>query len=191
MRNVLKFFIVIYGLMCLSSAFAEAFADMLPEGGVMPEISLTAPELPEHRTYLGLAEQGRFDISQIKADVLIIQIFSMYCPHCQREAPSVNSLHQRIENDRNLKDKVRMIGIGVGNSDFEVNFFRKTYHVLFPLFSDPDFSIHKKVGEVRTPYFICIKSNKDQTHRIFYSKLGPVGDADAFLNLISQQLRSK
>ncbi len=187
MRNVLKFFIVIYAVACLS----PAFANLLPEGGAMPEISLSVPQLPEHRTYLGLPEQGMFSLPQIKAEVLIIEIFSMYCPHCQREAPSVNSLHQKIENDKVLKSKVKMIGIGVGNSDFEVNFFRKTYHVLFPLFSDADFSIHKKIGEVRTPYFICIKINKDQTHSIFYSKLGPIQNADDFLNLISQQLQLK
>jgi len=187
MRNILKFFIVICAIVCLSSAFAN----LLPEGGTMPEISLPVPQLPEYRTYLGLGDEGEFNISKIKAEVLIIQIFSMYCPHCQREAPSVNNLYQKIENDKNLKDKVKMIGIGVGNSDFEVIFFRKTYNVLFPMFSDPDFSIHKKIGEVRTPYFICIRINKDKTHRIFYSKLGPVQDADAFLDLISQQLQLK
>jgi peroxiredoxin len=154
------------------------------EGGMLPKIRIHIPKDKGSKKYLGLKGSGKFVIPQIKAEVVIIEIFSMYCPHCQKNASIVNDLFSKIEGDKSLKDNIKLIGIGAGNSDFEVNFFRKTYDIKFPIFSDAEFSIHKLLGEVRTPYFIAIKINPDGTHKVVYSRLGGVYDPNEFLNTI-------
>lgn len=159
----------------------------LAEGKKLPDIELTIPKNQEHQQYLGLTGEGTFKIPQIKAKVVIIQIFSMYCPHCQREAPTINEFYRKIETSKNLKGKVKIIGIGAGNSDFEIDFFRKKYEVLFPLFPDGDFSIHKKTGEVRTPYFIGLRIMDNGKATIFYSQLGGPKNAQQFLNKLIQR----
>ena len=156
----------------------------LRKGGTLPAIKLDVPKDSAHRNYLGLSGEGLFDISQIKAEVVIIQIFSMYCPLCQREAFRVNELYENIEKNPNARGKLKLIGIGAGNSQFEVDIFLKTYEVPFPLFSDGDFSIHKSLGEVRTPYFIGFKINDDGSHEIFYSRVGGFEKAEEFLQLM-------
>jgi protein-disulfide isomerase len=54
---------------------------------VFSEITLPVPEKAGEREYLGLTGTSRSDIS-IKADLVILEIFSMYCPYCQKEAPN-------------------------------------------------------------------------------------------------------
>jgi len=168
--------------------YSLAFGSNVPpvKGDVLPDMKITVPQNATDRSYLGLERSGFFKIPQIKSKVVIIEIFSMYCPHCQREAPEINRLYSIIEDNPNLKDKIKLIGIGAGNSPFEVEVFRKKYNVPFPLFSDEDFYIHKCFGEVRTPYFFGVKINDDGTHRIFYSKLGEFKGAEPFLDLMLQ-----
>ena len=47
-------------------------------GEMLPEIILTAPDQTEHQKYLGIAGGKTFTIPEIEAEVVIIEIFSMY-----------------------------------------------------------------------------------------------------------------
>lgn len=151
------------------------------------DFNLPVPEDQAQKQYLGLLEGDHFSIGQVKAKIVIIEIFSMYCPVCQREAVNVNHLFQLIQNNASLKEHVKMLGIGAGNSSFEVDFFKKKYDIKFPLFSDTDFSLHKKIGEVRTPHFFGVTLEEDHTFKVFYSKSGDVSDPDTFLKTLLQQ----
>ena len=168
--------------------YSLAFGSNVPpvKGDVLPDMKITVPQNATDRSYLGLERSGLFTIPQIKTKIVIIEIFSMYCPYCQKEAPEINRLYSIIEGNPDLKDKIKLIGIGAGNSSFEVGVFKKKYNVPFPLIPDEDFSIHKCIGEVRTPYFLGVKINDNGTHRIFYSQLGKFKGAEPFLELMLQ-----
>ncbi len=166
---------------------SQSFGAKTPQkGDVLPDIAIPVPYHATDKAYLGIAQGAFFKVPQIKAAVVIIEIFSMYCPYCQREAPEVNRLYTLIENNPALKGKIKLIGLGTGNTKFEVEVFRKNYTVPFPLVPDEDFTMHKGFGEVRTPYFIGVRINADGTHQVFYSKLGGFGAAEEFLKLVVQ-----
>jgi hypothetical protein len=78
MRFILQF---IFALILCSLAvvgFAGAAIKPPAEGGILPEIVLSAPENSELQQYLGVTGKKTFTIPEIKAAVVLIEIFSMY-----------------------------------------------------------------------------------------------------------------
>ena len=166
----------------MAATFAAAQNAPPKVGSTLPDMELLKPGDSVYLKYLGLPGGGTsFKVNQIKAKVAIIQIYSMYCPYCQAEAPNVNRLYASIENNPALKNKIKIIGIGAGNSQFETGIYKKKYTVAFPLLPDGDFKIHKIVGEVRTPYFIVVKLDGSKPPQVIYSKLGALENNGIFL----------
>jgi len=153
----------------------------LPVGSVMPDLQLQGELSPEHIAALGLEGVAPYALSKIKAKTIILVAFSMYCPHCQREAPLLNELAGLLKS-RGLDKDVKLIGVGIGNSDFEVQVFQKKYAVTFPLFSDPEFKTNKEIGEVGTPFFYVLNiSPETKEIRVVNTMLGRMKSAEAFL----------
>jgi thiol-disulfide isomerase/thioredoxin len=120
------------------------------EGGFLPDIVLSVPQNSDQKKYLGLSGEATFTIPQINASVVIVEIFSMYCPYCQAEAPSLNKLYYRIQNDRRLVGRFKLIGIGAGNTAFEVEYFRNTYKIplSFPMMTFPFIKKSERSGHL-------------------------------------------
>lgn len=158
------------------------------KGGRIPAISLPVPKNLDEKMYLGLSGVGSFKTHQIKAKVVLIKIFSLYCPVCPSTASAMVELHHQIEKYPELRGKIKLIGIGVGNSQSETEFFKQNYNLPFPVFPDQDFSIHKALGkvlgDVRVPFFIAIKITQARTHEIVYTHPGGVTDIQRMLDLM-------
>ncbi|HKL01411.1 MAG TPA: TlpA disulfide reductase family protein [Desulfotignum sp.] len=151
------------------------------------DFDLPVPEESLQQAYLGVQGRDRFTLGQIAARVVIVEIFSMYCPICQREAADVNALFDRIRQDPQLSEQVKLLGIGAGNSAFEVSFFKKKYHIEFPLFADGDFQLHKQIGEVNTPHFFGLKKLENGDMELFFSRSGEIEDVETFLQTLLKE----
>ncbi|MFH2057455.1 MAG: redoxin domain-containing protein [Pseudomonadota bacterium] len=171
-------FIVVVGIFLIQS---QALCQAVEPG---LGFSLPMPEDTKAREYLGLTSGKTFTLGQIRAEVVIVQIYSMYCPICQREVVDVNTMFNLTQENPALSDRIRFVGIGAGNSSYEVDFYKNKYDVRFPLFSDADFSIHKQIKEVRTPHFYGLRLGKDNNYKVFYSKSGEVEDPKIFLDTL-------
>ena len=78
MRFILYFILV--AILCPFTVAGFAGAEVNPpaEGGVLPAIVLRVPDNPELQQYLGVSGEKTFTIPEIKAEVVLIEIFSMY-----------------------------------------------------------------------------------------------------------------
>jgi hypothetical protein len=144
------------------------------------------PVNPDEKNYLGLSGNGYFRISQIKGKALIIKVLNIYCPICQSTATSMTEVYHMIQNDPELRDQIKMIGIFVGNSANEVDFFKESYRIPFPVFADEDFKIHKALGEVRTPYFIGTVKDRFGNYKTVHTHSGGFTEAGEFLDSVLQ-----
>lgn len=150
-------------------------------GDIFPGDDLLTPEEEAYQNYLGLdGSKETFKLRDIKADYVLVQIFSMYCPVCQREAPAVNNIYEMI-GQSGSRDKLKLLGIAPGNSSFEVSVYREQYNVPFPLIPDGDYEWHKIMGEVGTPYFVLVELG---TGEILMDNLGSFGTAQEFFEVI-------
>lgn len=161
------------------------------EGGTLADFELKLPETPAAKRYLGLPDDLRtFRVSDIKADAVLIEVFSMYCPFCQREAPVVNEMYNTlIQSD--MADRLKMIGVGTGNSEYEVNVFREKFDVKIPLFDDEDFSVYDTIGQVGTPFFLLVRKDPNgKGLRIMKINEGMLSDPDAFYKEIVDMVKN-
>jgi thiol-disulfide isomerase/thioredoxin len=193
----LSFLILISFVFLLSGLFSKGIeAAGTSEESIKPAIDInkkiSALELPipqsdQDRTYLGLKGTGTFELNQIKTRILIIEILDFYCPHCQHDAPLVNSLYRNIQERADIKDIIKIIGIGVGNSPYELNLFKQKFQVTFPLLPDQDSDISKTFGVKGTPTFIGIRLNNQGLMEIFFFQEGGFEEAPKFLKEIVKQ----
>ena len=78
MGQTFKIVAVLMGVLFVCTVFASADSQPPAVGGELPEFKLPVPKSDEHQEYLGLAGKDSFKLYEINAEVVIIEIFSMY-----------------------------------------------------------------------------------------------------------------
>ena len=78
MGTTYKYLAIFLGVLLVSVGVVRAASQPPAVGGQLPEFTLPVPTNNEHQEYLGLAGKDAFKINEISAEVIIIEIFSMY-----------------------------------------------------------------------------------------------------------------
>jgi hypothetical protein len=128
-----------------------------PPTSTVADNRLPAPQTESERKYLGLSSTiERFSVDNVQADILVVDFFDMYCHVCQARARHMNDFYQLVQS-RGLSGRVRLLGVGVGDTPKEVTVFKEKFGLPFPVFPDRTGSFTKQFGKIKVPNVIVLK----------------------------------
>jgi len=159
-----------------------AWAAPLGEGASLAAVTFVAPSNPADAATLGLKAGTSFTVKDLNKDLIVVEVIGIYCPQCHKQAPGYNSLFTRLGRGK-TKDRVAMFAVAAGGTDMEVAQARESMY-RFPVVSDPEYRIHKAVGEPLTPYTMVCR--RDGT--IVFAHLGVIEDVDGLYGRIRDLL---
>jgi peroxiredoxin len=165
-------------LLLVLSPGASLAAGVPKEGDVLPSFELPAPSIEADVSYLGL-KSPVFKLKDIDCQVLLVEVIGVYCPFCYKQAPLFNKLFTRL-NKKDMGSKVKMFAIAAGGTVNEVEHLRKNGSYEFPVVMDESYSVHKLLGEPRTPFTMLVSGDG----KVLHTHLGPVEDMDALYQKI-------
>jgi thiol-disulfide isomerase/thioredoxin len=154
----------------------------------LPGVVLPDALTPEQRTYLGLVASERFTIGAVRGDLVVVEFFNSSCYACALMAPVMDLAWRKVDARPDLKDRVRFVGIGVGNTLAQVRDFHDRYDTPFPMIADPEFAAFDALGTVEgTPYLMLLRRGPDGalTAR---AQVGHIPQADVVVAAIAAAL---
>ena len=157
-------------VMVMILASSPAFPSEGPApGSTMPAFQLKMADSPKaSAAYLGLKGVKTFPLSQVKTKLLVADIFSVYCPVCQKNAPLVNQLFKIIQEDPNLNKNIKMLGISLEKDPSELAVYKQKFKVEFPMVLGPEQEIKKSFQ------FLPVLLLLDQNGKILMSHAGEI-----------------
>jgi len=182
--------LIIFGVALLINApvSGEVSKDLPGQGAIIPPFSILAPPKQADKSYLMLGSEERFKPADLNVKLVLIEVFNVYCASCQFMRPYMNELYSKIEKDPELKDRVKMIGIGAGNDRWDIELEEESYK--FPIVPDDDYEFHALVGQPPTPFLIFARSYTQGRLLVVNSHLGRLEDSDKLLSMVREALNT-
>jgi peroxiredoxin len=144
------------------------------------KFALPPPDSAQTQTYLGLDAMKPFNVSDIRAKIVVIELMSARCPHCQANAPTMNNIYKTIQADPGLAD-VKIIAIAIADDKTGVETFKKQFKTPFPILLDENREITRSMSIKGTPKTIVVST---ENAKVLYTHAGAIPDADAFVKQV-------
>ncbi len=174
-----QWIIVLCTVSLIAGLSASGFCGDTPprKGSQLPALRLNTPTDQKDRNYLCIPEQKQFELADVKADLIMLEVIGVYCPQCHKQRPHINRLFHRLQKDAHLANKIKFIGIAAGATPMEVAYLVKEAQIPYPIVNDEQFTTHQLLGNPRTPFNLVVTKQG----RVLWAHLGIIEDMNAFL----------
>ena len=152
------------------------------EGDLFPECRPAVLQTVKDIIYLGLSPGSRyFSLPDIAGEYVLVEVFNEMCTLCLTELPNINRLLELVEADRNLRGRVKILGLGAGSTKRGAAKFRKEKAYDLPLFADEKWNTFKLLGKPVLPVLYLLKKERGKVLRIIWRHKGTIGNPERFL----------
>jgi hypothetical protein len=181
-------------LFLLSAASTDLRAQgskLIKKGEAFPEVALKTPSQAKDRAYLGISGGDSFKVKDLKAEVILVEIFDVYCLPCQKQAPLYKQLFGLIQSNPAAKDQIKMIGIAVGNDESEIKKFQDHFQIPYPIIGDQKYVLHEAIGGPPAPFSIVVRKDPGgKSAMVADTHLGLNTDMSGLLKQLQSHVRS-
>jgi len=154
---------------------------VLRSGDLFPKISLLNSLSQTEKKYLGLGKKKTFSLDEIRADLIVVKYLNTNCIYCIKLLPTFNEIFQAVEQDTNLRGRIRFTAISAGDTSAEVEEFKKRYSIPYPIIPDPEFIAHKAVGDPRVPFIVVARKDKQGKWVVATVNVGLIFSTEYFI----------
>jgi thiol-disulfide isomerase/thioredoxin len=153
-------------------------ADVEPKvGQSVGNFKFPAPLDDADAKYLGLAKAAAFTLKEVKSPYVLVEQFNTTCPHCLVQAPIMNQLFDKVEQDAALKGKIKFVALGQGNDGNAVKMWKAFQKIKFPVIADPQSSWGDAVNFHPYPVSLLL----DKSGKVVWVHIGSFENADEVL----------
>jgi peroxiredoxin len=154
---------------------------ILRSGDLFPPLSFSNLFTTEDKKYLGDGKKEILSSDDIQAEVLVVNFLNTNCIYCIKSLPSFNRIFQRIEQDQGLSKRIKIIGIGVGDTRMEVAVFKEQHAVPYPIIPDSEFEAHKAVHQPTVPFIVVTRRDRQGKWVVATVHVGLTFSAESFV----------
>lgn len=144
-------------------------------GDILPDMVMQAPATAEETADLGIVEGQSFRLADLGKPLVLFEVIGVYCPQCYLQAPGFISIQKRLAKS-GLDEKVAVMALAAGGTPMETAYLHEQGNYKMPIVPDPDYSVHKLLGEPQTPFTMVLTKDGE----VLFAHLGIIEDMDAF-----------
>lgn len=164
----------------------------LQPGDYFPPCVFTAADRERDFSYLGIVQRSAdFVLSDVRAEFILLKYYGEHCSQCVKEAPLYNRLFTMITQDDWLGPRMKMIGIGVGDSRRSVLRFRSAHGVAYPLLADERRTAFDSAGGGEIPLLYLLRVLPDARLQVLLYHEGHMQDLETLFTAIKSTAQAE